>query len=89
MSANKQQDSHRPPSDGGMAKEEFIRVGTTLYKIVEQPKLNGGYVSKRIAWNNETLRQDYPKDYICSVPKYDGSWTYRTHRSPSRGRQCP
>ena len=35
MSANKQQDSHRPPSDGGMAKEEFIRVGTTLYKIVE------------------------------------------------------
>ena len=41
MSANKQQDSHRPPSDGSMAKEEFIRVGTTLYKIVEQPKLNG------------------------------------------------
>ena len=31
-----------------MAKEEFIRVGTTLYKIVEQPKLNGGYVRKRI-----------------------------------------
>ena len=58
MSANKQQDSHRPPSDGGMAKEEFIRVGTTLYKIVEQPKLNGGYVRKRIVWNNETLRQD-------------------------------
>ena len=72
MSANKQQDSHRPPSDGGMAKEEFIRVGTTLYKIVEQPKLNGGYVRKRIAWNNETLRQDYGKDYIGSVPKYDG-----------------
>ena len=38
MSAIEQQDSHRPPSDGGMAKEEFIRVGTTLYKIVEQPK---------------------------------------------------
>ena len=38
MSAIEQQDSHRPPSDGGMAKEEFIRVGTTLYKIVEQPR---------------------------------------------------
>ena len=57
MSAIEQQDSHRSPSDGGMAKEEFIRVGTTLYKIVEQPRLNGGYVKKRIAWNNETLRQ--------------------------------
>ena len=79
MSANKQQDSHRPPSDGGMAKEEFIRVGTTLYKIVEQPKLNGGYVRKRIVWNNETLRQDSGKDYIGSVPKYDGFCTVPEH----------
>ena len=79
MSANKQQDSHRPPSDGGMAKEEFIRVRTTLYKIVEQPKLNGGYVRKRIVWNNETLRQDSGKDYIGSVPKYDGFCTVPEH----------
>ena len=62
MEANKVTLSHKPPSDGGMVKEEFIRVGTTLYKIVEQPRLNGGYVKKRIAWNNETLRQDYGKD---------------------------
>lgn len=79
MSANKQQDNHKPPSDGSVAKEEFIRVGTTLYKIVEQPRLNGGYVRKRIAWNNETLRQDYGKDYIGSVPKYDGFWTVPEH----------
>ena len=79
MSANKQQDSHKPPSDGSVAKEEFIRVGTTLYKIVEQPRLNGGYVKKRIAWNNETLRQDYGKDYIGSVPKYDGFCTVPEH----------
>ena len=62
-----------------MAKEEFIRVGTTLYKIVEQPKLNGGYVRKRIVWNNETLRQDSGKDYIGSVPKYDGFCTVPEH----------
>ena len=30
-------------------KEEFIRVGTTLYKIVNQPRIDGGYVRKRIA----------------------------------------
>ena len=48
MEANKVNDSHRPPTDGGMAKEEFIRVGTTLYKIVEQPKLNGGYIRKHV-----------------------------------------
>ena len=69
MTAKESKVSHRPPSDGGMAREEFIRVGTTLYKIVEQPRLNGGYVRKRIAWNNETLRQDYGKDYLATVPK--------------------
>ena len=79
MSANKQKDSHRPPSDDGMAKEEFIRVGTTLYKIVEQPKLNGGYVRKRIVWNNETLRQDYGKHFLATVPKYDGFCTVPDH----------
>ena len=79
MSAKKQQNSHKPPSDGSVAKEEFIRVGTTLYKIVEQPRLNGGYVKKRIPWNNETLRQDYGKDYIGSVPKYDGFCTIPEH----------
>ena len=25
-----------------IAKEEFIRVGTPLYKLVDQPRLNGG-----------------------------------------------
>ncbi|WP_165157700.1 primase-helicase family protein [Parabacteroides sp. ZJ-118] len=79
MTAKEEKDRHRPSSDGGMAKEEFIRVGTTLYKIVEQPRLNGGYVKKRIAWNNETLRQDYGKDYIGSVPKYDGFCTVPEH----------
>lgn len=53
-------------------KEEFIRVGTTLYKIVNQPRIDGGCVRKRIVWNSETLRQDYGKDYMASVPKYEG-----------------
>ena len=79
MEAKKVTSSHKPPSDGSVAKEEFILVGTTLYKIVEQPGLSGGYVKKRIPWNNETLRQDYGKDYIGSVPKYDGFCTVPEH----------
>ena len=61
--------------------DEFIRVGTTLYKIVNQPRLDGGYVKKRIAWNTETLRQDYGKDYLATVPKYDGFCTVPNHVS--------
>lgn len=62
-----------------IAKEEFIRVGTTLYKLVNQPRLNGGYVKKRIVWNNETLRQDYGKHFLATVPKYDGFCTVPDH----------
>ena len=60
-------------------KEAFIRVGTTLYKLVNQPRMSGGYVRKRIVWNNETLRQDYGKDYLATVPKYDGFCTVPDH----------
>ena len=79
MTAKETKDSHRPPTDSGIAKEEFIRVGTTLYKLVNQPRLNGGYVKKRIVWNNETLRQDYGKHYLATVPKYDGFCTVPEH----------
>lgn len=60
-------------------KEEFIRVGTTLYKLVNQPRLNGGYVKKRIPWSVETLRQDYGKGFMATVPKYDGFCTVPSH----------
>ena len=29
-------------------KDEFNRVCSTLYKLENQPRLNGGYVKKRI-----------------------------------------
>lgn len=62
-----------------MGKEEYIRVGTTLYKVVNQPRINGGHAKKRVVWNNETLRQDYGKDYMATVPKYDGFCTVPDH----------
>ena len=55
-----------------MKEEEYMRVGTTLYKVVNQPCANGGYEKKRVVWNNSTLRQDYGKNYLATVPKYDG-----------------
>lgn len=66
-------------SKPNIGKEEFIRVGTTLYKLVNQPRLNGGYVKKRIVWNNEILRQDYGKHFLATVPKYDGFCTVPDH----------
>ena len=54
-------------------------MGTTLYKVVNQPRINGGHTKKRVVWNNETLRQDYGKNYMASVPKYDGFCTVPDH----------
>ena len=62
-----------------MKKEEYMRVGTTLYKVVNQPSANGGYEKKRVVWNNSTLRQDYGKNYLATVPKYDGFCTVPNH----------
>lgn len=62
-----------------MENENFIRVGTTLYKIVNHPRITGGFVKKRIAWNVETLRQDHGKDFLATVPKYDGFCTVPDH----------
>ena len=62
-----------------MKEEEYMRVGTTLYKVVNQPCANGGYEKKRVVWNNSTLRQDYGKNYLATVPKYDGFSTVPNH----------
>lgn len=56
-----------------------MRVGTTLYKVVNQPCASGGYEKRRVIWNNSTLRQDYGKNYLATVPKYDGFCTVPGH----------
>ena len=56
-----------------------MRVGTTLYKVVNQPCASGGYEKRRVIWNNSTLRQDYGKNYLAIVPKYDGFCTVPDH----------
>lgn len=62
-----------------MKEEEYMRVGTTLYKVINQPCASGGYEKRRVIWNNSTLRQDYGKNYLATVPKYDGFCTVPDH----------
>jgi hypothetical protein len=51
---------------------KYIRVGTTLYKIVRRPLISGDYVEDKIVWSYETLRQDYGKINLPEIEKYDG-----------------
>ena len=47
--------------------DEFIRVGTTYYKIVDQPLVNGETVKRRIPWEHRSpttgLRQELYSRY--------------------------
>ncbi len=51
---------------------KYIRVGTTLYKIVQRPLISGDCIEEKIPWSYETLRQDYGKNDLPEIDKYDG-----------------
>lgn len=51
---------------------KYIRVGTSLYKIVQRPLISGDYIEEKIPWSYETLRQDFGKNNLPNVEKYDG-----------------
>jgi len=54
------------------APEKFIRVGTVLYKLVRRPLISGDSVDEKIPWSYEVLRQDYGKNNLPEIEKYDG-----------------
>ena len=60
-------------------KEEYIRVGTCLYKLAHQPLANGTTVLRRIPWSFGTIRQDYGKNHMPAIQKYDGFCTVPSH----------
>ena len=55
-----------------LPKDRFERVGTTYYKMVRQPNAAGEMSERRLPWSIEAIRQDYGKDFLANIPKYDG-----------------
>ena len=55
-----------------MPEDRFERIGTTYYKIVRQPNEAGELSERRLPWSIEAIRQDYGKDFLANIPKYDG-----------------
>ena len=61
------------------AEDRFERIGTTYYKIVRQPNATGQLKERSIPWTIEAIRQDYGKDFLANVPKYDGFCCVPSH----------
>lgn len=53
-------------------KAKYIHVGTQLYKKVKRPLISGDTVEEKVPWSYETLRQDFGKNNLPEVEKYDG-----------------
>lgn len=47
---------------------KYMRIGTSLYKVVRKPSLSGSMTKSIIQWSYGALRQDESKEYIFSIP---------------------
>jgi hypothetical protein len=61
--------------------EKYIRVGTTLYKLVHRPLISGDFIEEKIPWSYDVLRQDYGKNNLPEIEKYDGFCIIPSHIS--------
>ncbi|MDR2149179.1 MAG: DUF5906 domain-containing protein [Tannerella sp.] len=53
-------------------KEKYVRIGTSLYKVVQRPLISGDFIEEKILWSYDTLRQDFGKNNLPEIEKYDG-----------------
>lgn len=51
-------------------EEKYIRIGMSLYKIVEMPQPDGSTATRRIPWSFRTIQHDYGKGNIPEIKKY-------------------
>ena len=60
-------------------EEEYVRVGTTLFRILNQPMMNGSFRKMRVEWKMSVFRQDHGKDEVAHIPKFNGFCTMPSH----------
>ena len=65
-------------------EDKYIRVATTLYKIVQKPLQSGDFIEMRIPWNYDTIKQDHSKDFLSNIAKYDGFCCVPNHLNYKR-----
>lgn len=67
-----------------MDSEKYIRVATTLYKLVSKPLHSGDFIEMRVVWNYETFRRDHSTDAKPLIEKYDGFCCVPNHTNYMR-----
>lgn len=65
-------------------KEQYIRIGVSLYQVVEMPQVDGTKIVSRIPWSFRTIQQDYGKGNMPEIKKYKGFCTVPSHLNYER-----
>ena len=55
-----------------MKRVQYLRVGTSYYKLVQAPTIAGHFNEMIVPWTLEAIRQDHGRSFIGTIKKYDG-----------------
>lgn len=50
----------------------YLRIGVSYYKIVRKPLISGDYMTILALWSRNAIVDDYGKEALKEIPKYDG-----------------
>jgi hypothetical protein len=59
--------------------KEYIRVGTEYLKLVDFPLMSGDSSKSLIKWNKQTIIDDFGKDSLKKIKKYETFCTFPSH----------
>ena len=62
----------------------YLRIGTTYYKIVFRPLASGDKIETLMPWSLDCIKQDHTKDFISTIPRFDGFCLVPSHMDYKR-----
>lgn len=62
----------------------YVRIGTTHYKIVHKPLASGDKLEILLPWSVECIKQDHGKAFLTSIEHYDGFCLVPNHLNYQR-----
>lgn len=60
---------------------KYLRIGTEYYKVVEKPILDDEVHQTIIPWKRSTIVDDYGKEFLKDIPKYEGFTVVPSHNN--------
>jgi hypothetical protein len=62
-----------------ISRTGYVRIGTSYYKLVGRPNLDGSFESKLALWSVECIKADYGRDFVSEIPKLHGFCLFPDH----------